>query len=466
MTTANHRRDKVPPHSIEAEQAVLGAILLEPKAMLAARPLLQPHFFFKSDHAKFYQAMLRLHDSRTGIDTVTIKRALLELGAEDVANNPDLFTTLGGQVPSIANCQHYAAIVRDLAVRRETIITCSELLINAYADETDTTELLAGAQSRLIKLSRGANSKDPVAMSHLMNRIMDQVVNPETVPPALSTGFEGLDNMCSGGLRPGLIIVGGRPSSGKSALAQNLVRNWAKAGVRVLMFSLEVEDAQVARNVLCSTSAVSTQPMLDGKLTKEQTQSVRAAMTELCVDHVMVDDGWNLTPQKLRAVLQWQSLKQKVDVVIVDYLQLMHGDGRYRAGERVAEISEISRELKIISREENICVVALSQLNRQQDKDKERPPRLSDLRDSGSIEQDADMVILLHPKKDEVETDSACVPTNLIFAKQRNGPNCTVKMKFHKKTLRFLRWNDWASADERADMTQVSGSAAEGDDEC
>ena len=431
MSRADETR--VPPHDEEAEQAVIGSIILEPKAILAALPLLEPRHFYRADHQKIYAACTFLHQKKVQIDVLTMKKTLRDFGSPEIAANADMFTTLCGQVPSVSNCGHYAKIVRDLAIHRETISVCSEMLVKACDAAVEPDELLREAQGKLLSLSRGSLHKDPVTMKALVDRITEQILNPQKLEPAISTGFEGLDQIFGGGVRPGeLTVIGGRPSSGKSTAAKNMFAHWSIAGRGVMMFSLEDQEDIVARNVIGTTGRMSSLPLRDGKLTPEDMVKFREAASKLYVENAVVHDSTSLTPAKMQNLIQWQSMKRKVEIVIVDYLQLMESDRRHK--ERVQDVTDISRSLKIIAREEKCSVIALSQLSRAAD---DVRPRLSHLRESGAIEQDADAVILLWRKSKE-DSDDEYTPTDWLIEKQRNGPTCSVQMMFHKKTLTFL----------------------------
>ena len=434
----NETAERIPPHSIEAEQAVLGSVLLEPKAILAVLPVLEPKHFYRADHQRIFMAFLRLHSEQKAIDVLTVKAALRDLDAHDIAGNVDLFTTLGAAVPSVSNCEHYAKIVRQHWLLRETIATCNDLLVDAFDAKHDPSEMLARAQTRILGVSRSARTSEPSTLKDLIGKIVGNAVNEVESSPGISTGLEDADRLLAGGPRQGeFLVIGGRPSSGKSASAANIIPRFALAELGTLVFSLEVPKDQLTRNILSCSADISTMALRTGKLTPDEWRNMRGAAEHLFCEHVQVDDEPRLTPSILRAKCQWFSLKRPLSVVIVDHLHLMDSD---RRGRRMDELAEISRSLKLIARELNVAMIVLAQLSRASEKE-ECAPRMSDLRECGSIEQDADVVMLLHNKS---QNDADPADVDFIIAKQRNGPCATLPYVFHKKCLRFepkARWN-------------------------
>jgi len=450
--------ERIPPHSQEAEAAVVGAILLEPKALLAVRGMLAASDFYRAEHSRLFSAYLALADERAAIDHISVKAQLRRAGAAELAANADLFLSLGNQVPSVANAEHYAKIVRDKSLLRQTIAVCTDALRDAYS-EIEPDELLKAAQGKLLTLQRGAQWHEAKGMRPLLDALQRSIDHKQPPAPAIPTGLVGIDQIMGGGVRAGhLIIIGGRPSTGKSTLAQNVFANWTTSGMPSLFFSLEVRDNDVARNVVACTARLSTLPLQEARLTEVEMAHYLRAAAQLYqrAEHNLVYDHSSLTPGELRNVIQQQALRQPVKAVIVDYLQLMDSDTKHR--ERIQSISEISRQLKIIAREENIALIALSQLSRAADQD-DRPPRLSHLRESGTIEQDADEVILIHAKRNKDELPGDYVDTDLIFAKQRSGPTTVARMVLHRNTLKFL--NETEARLERGELAAQIGDRYE-----
>jgi len=443
--------DRVPPHNLEAEVAVLGAILLEPKAILAALPILEPAHFYRADHQKIYAAFLKLHAEKTSLDVVTVKKALHELGADDIAGNADLFMTLGGAVPSVDNCRYYAQIVRDCWILRETIAAASDTLVRAYEQKEEPADVLRTAQSRMLGISRSAERREPQTLAALLGKVITEMMDGGKAEPAIPTGWPEVDGALGGGFRPGeFVIVGGRPSTGKSASIYNLCPRFLAQEAGTMIFSLEVNQEQLVRNILACASQVGTLGLRDGRLSKEEWDAIRRGAEKLYTDRCEIDEPFHLSPSELRSKAQWFALQKPLKVVVVDYLQLMDGDGgRGRNWTRLQELSEISRSLKLTAREIGVCVIALSQLNREITK-ADRPPRLSDLRECGSFEQDADTVILLHDRGDDADgAQPGMSRVDWIIAKQRNGPrDVTIPMLFKKKTLTFEPLSAYRAANE------------------
>lgn len=430
--------ERVPPHNHEAEVAVLGSIMLEPKAMSAVAPKLQPECFYRADHQKLYAAFASLFTKNQPIDVLSVREELRGMGENDIAGNTDLFVTLSGAVPSVANAEYYAEVVRQKYLLRSLISVCNESLVEAYDETHETSDILGRAEERIFSVATHYEASRPVEIKEIVQEVVDTIMNHPERLLGLKTEFADLDHWTGGLHRGEFIVIGGRPSTGKTTLCINLIeRIGIRQGQGILMFSLEMPRQQIAQNLLCCNARMDSTPLRTGQLDKSQWSKIREAASNLYDAPVFIDDSSGSTVSDIRAKCRRMFAQHDVKLVIIDYLQLMAGERRGRDNSRLQEITDISRGLKGLAKEMDVPVIALSQLSRAAEGDRNPEPRLSHLRESGAIEQDADLVLLLHrPNPDEDNPGSQDV-TNLIIAKQRNGPTETVKMVFRKNELRF-----------------------------
>jgi replicative DNA helicase len=430
--------ERVPPHNHEAEVAVLGAIVLEPKAMSAVAAKLQPECFYRADHQKLYASFANLFAKNQPIDVVSVREELKRMGEDDIAGNADLFMTLGGAVPSIANAEYYAEVVRKKYLLRTLISACNESLVEAYDESQETNDILGRAEERIFNVATHYEASRPIEVKEIVQEVVDTIMNHPERLLGIKTEFADLDHWAGGLHRGEFVVIGGRPSTGKTTLAINMIE---RIGVRqeqgILMFSLEMARQQIAQNLLCCNARMDSTPLRTGQLDKSQWGKIREAASNLYDAPVFIDDSSGLTISDIRAKCRRMFAQHDIKLIVVDYLQLMSGERRGRDSGRLQEITDISRGLKGLAKELDVPVIALSQLSRAAEGDKNPEPRLSHLRESGAIEQDADLVLLLHrPNPDDEDPGSRNV-TNLIIAKQRNGPTETVKLTFRKNELRF-----------------------------
>ena len=437
--------ERVPPHSQEAEIAVLGAVMLEPKAMSSVATVLQHECFYRAEHQKLYEAFSNLFAKNQPIDVLSVKEELRKMGAADIAGNADLFMTLGGAVPSIANAEYYANIVREKFLLRSLISACSESLAEAYDDTSDADEILDRAETRVFNVATRYEASHPVELKEIVQSVVDTItLHPDRLL-GVPTGYDDLTRLTGGLHRGEFIVIGGRPSSGKTTFALNLIeRIGVRQGLGVLMFSLEMAREQITQNLLCCHAGIDSTPLRTGKLDKSQWGKIRDAASVLYDSPVFIDDSAAMTCSELRAKCRRMLAQhENVRLVVIDYLQLMSGERRGRDTSRLQEITDISRGLKGLAKELGVPVIALSQLSRAAVGDKNERPKLSHLRESGAIEQDADVVMLLY-RDDTPESEEADV-TELIVAKQRNGPTDTIKLTFRRNQMRFESWSPYAA---------------------
>jgi replicative DNA helicase len=428
--------ERVPPHSQEAEVAVLGAILLEPKAMGSVAAGLQPDYFYRPAHQILYRAFANLFNRNEPIDVVSIREELRRMGESDVAGNADLFITLSGAVPSAANAEYYAKIVQQKHLLRELITACNESLVDAYDEVLSSGEILDAAENRVFQVATNFESSRPEELREVIMTVLRELQDNPDGLLGLHTLFADLDHLTHGLHAGEFVVIGGRPSTGKTTLSLNLIeRIGIRQGQGVLMFSLEMPKEQIARNLLCCHVAMDADALRTGKLDRSQWDLVRQGASDLNDSPILIDDASTLTPAQLRSKCRRVFARHEIKMILIDYLQLMSADTGRRNESRQQEITEISRSLKALAKEMRVPVVALSQLSRAATSERSERPRLSHLRESGAIEQDADLVLLLH-RNEDAPPEEANV-TEVIIAKQRNGPTDTVKLTFRKERLRF-----------------------------
>lgn len=429
---------KTPPHNLEAEQSVLGAILLEESNIARAEEILSPDDFYSTAHAKIFETMLALHDERKPIDSVTLVNLLKNRGILEEVGGPGYIANLVAQVPLYTNYEEYCKIVQEKATIRALIDTATEILNESYGQYDDVEAVIESAEQGIFRVSQGKKRGDFVSIADTLGETMTQIEKIEKNKgklTGLSTGFEELNYYTSGLQKSDLIFVAARPSMGKTAFALNLAQNAAlKENASVAIFSLEMSRAQLVQRMLCAESLVDSNKIRKGELDAEDWDSISMGYTRLFSAGIYIDDTPGVTLSEVRSKCRRMKSEKGLDLILIDYLQLMSGRGK--AENRQNEISEISRGLKGLAREMDCPLICLSQLSRAPDSRPDHHPVLADLRESGSIEQDADVVMFLyreHYYNKKAEPHIA----ELDIAKQRNGPTGRMKLAWLPEYTKF-----------------------------
>ena len=433
------------PHNAEAERSVLGSILLDNFALAGVQSLLDhAEYFFFAPHREIYAAMLALDTRQLPIDLTLLNEELERAGAVEKAGGPGYLVRLVEECPTAVNAEYYAGIVRDHFIQRKLIEATRETLEECYHPGSVVDDLLDKAEQRIFEINEKRATSDVATMQEILKecfKTIDAAQGASKVT-GLSTGFADLDDKTCG-LQPcELIIVAARPSMGKTSFSMNIAEYVAVEQRKgVMVFSLEVSRNQLVQNLLCSRARVNAHNLRRGQLDKESYQALSLVAGDLMDAPLFIDDSPGLNLLKLRAAARRMKRRHDIQLIVIDYLQLLNGPpsvGRGGDASRQQEISSISRGLKALARELRVPVVALSQLNRETDKREDHKPRLADLRESGALEQDADVVMMLYreeyyfPDRAEVKGQA-----EVILAKQRNGPVGSVDLVFVKEWTRF-----------------------------
>ena len=438
--------DRVPPHNREAEQSVIGAIFLEPQALITASEILLADDFYLNAHKKIFETMLRLSDQGKAIDVVTVTEELsAKKEIEDVGGLSYLLE-LANAVPTAANVAHYAKIVEEKALLRRLIRVATKIVEDGYTREDEVEALLGEAEKKMMEVANRKNAGD---FKHVKDVLVETFDNIEQLQSqkgevtGIPTGFRDLDNITAGFQRNDLIIVAARPSVGKTAFALNVAQSVAvQARENVAIFSLEMGAEQLVMRMLCAEGNIDAQVLRTGALTTEDWGKLTMAMGSLSNSGIFIDDTPGVRINEIRAKCRRLAQENGLGMILIDYLQLIQGSGK--PGEnRQQEVSEISRSLKGLARELKVPVIALSQLSRGVEQRQDKRPMMSDLRESGSIEQDADIVAFLY-RDDYYDKESESKNMiEIIIAKQRNGPTGTVTLAFKKEFNKFINI-DWS----------------------
>lgn len=429
--------DKLPPQSIENERTVLGAMLIEAGAVNEVVELLHENDFYGDVHRKIYRAVLTLYDTRQPVDSLTVSEQLRRQGDLEDVGGAAYVTELSREVPTAANAQAYAKIVREKAVMRALITSCTDVVRRAFDETEEPDKLLDSAEQVIFEIAERRLTEQFMPLGELvmssMERIEDIIKNKGGIT-GLPTGYRELDVLLSGLQKSELIILAAQTSIGKTSFALNIAENVAFKGHSVGVFSLEMSRDQIVQRLLCSHGKVNLHGVRSGMIRGEILQQLVPAAAELSEAPIFIDDSPTITVLEMRAKARRLAATKGLDLVIIDYLQLVRS--RVRSESRQQEVSEISRSLKAMARELQVPVIALSQLSRQIERRESSQPRLSDLRESGSIEQDAHVVIFLTRERDMEHTDGT-ESAHAIVAKQRNGPLGPVSLVFRKEFTRF-----------------------------
>lgn len=429
------------PASPEAERALLGAVLLNPESIHAVNEYLQPEAFHREAHGRLFRLMCEMMERGTPCETLAVVDRILQTGEAESYGGVAYVSSLPEHVPSTENVEYYAEIIRDKAIRRK-LLAASQEIAEVAAHEANLEEVLDHAERKVFEASQGQIRKDWLGMSEIIDvefrRIQDLAERRQAVT-GITTGFVDLDRILSGWQRSDLIILAARPAMGKTALALNLLRHAAvEGGVAVGMFSLEMPRGQLVTRMLCAEARVDAGKVRSGFLSRQDDWPRLVEAAEVLYHKpIFIDDTPALTVTQVRSkTRRLKSEHPDLGLVVVDYLQLMQGSGGPRESREQA-ISSISRGLKGLAKELDVPVIALSQLNRGVEARNDKRPQLSDLRESGAIEQDADIILFIY-RDEYYNKDSADVGVaEVIVAKQRNGATGTVKLAFQGQLLRF-----------------------------
>ena len=441
--------ERVPPQNIEAEQSVLGAMLIDKEAIAKATEILSAEDFYREAHRVIFSAMLEIYNKNEAVDMITVTDILRRDNKLEDVGGIAYITSLANVVLTAANVKYHAEIVAEKSVLRQLVKVSTEIAAMGYEANDEVGVLLDTAESRILEISNRKKRADFTPISAVL---MDSVQNIEKLLnnkgglTGIPTGFNDLDKLTSGLHPSDFIILAARPSMGKTALALNIVQNVAlRAHKRVggdprsvAFFSLEMSKEQLVNRMLCAEANIDSQRLRIGEMKEDDWTHLWDACDVMSKAKIYIDDTAGITVMDMRSRARRLKAEHGLDLIVVDYLQLMQGSGkRNTSGDRQQEVSEISRSLKALARELDVPVLALSQLSRGVEARQVNRPMLSDLRESGSLEQDADIVAFLY-REDYYNPETENKHTELIIAKHRNGPVDTVNLFFHKQFTKFV----------------------------
>ena len=436
---AENGHHKIPPQNIEAEQSIIGGVLIENSALNRVMEILTEEDFYRDSHRRIFQALVELSERNEPADLITLTNKLKSGKLLDDVGGSSYLTSLIDQVPTAANIEYYARIVREKSTLRKLIAVATQLITRSYGDSGDLEAFLDEAEQEIFKISEHKIKPSFYPMKDMVKesfKTIERLFERKELITGVASGFKDLDRMTAGFQNSDLIIVAGRPSMGKTALSLDIARHASlEAEIPVIVFSLEMSKEQLALRMLCSEAMVAGQKLRTGFLVESDWPKLTLAAGNLSDAPIFVDDTAAISVLELRAKARRLKAEHHLGLIIIDYLQLMKGRGRVERREQ--EISEISRSLKALAKELAIPVIAISQLSRRTEERPRQRPQLADLRESGAIEQDADVILFVY--REEVYRED---PTNegvadIIVGKQRNGPTGTVSLSFLKEFTTF-----------------------------
>lgn len=433
---------KIPPQNLDAEMSLLGAILIDEEVLADVGDKLAAADFYDKRHAVVFGAMLRLFERHKPVDLLTLSDELRKKEELDIVGGSAYLSELTNHVPTASHASAYGELVSQNAIRRRLIKASAAIGELGFNEELNVSELLEHAEAGLFAVNDTHSQQDLVSLEHILNESFDRMEELHRDKGKLRgvrTGYRDLDNKTAGLQKSDLIIIAARPAMGKSTFAVNLAYNIASGQKQsVLVFSLEMSKEQLVDRMLADAAGVDAWNIRTGNLSDDDFSKISEAMGEMAEAPIFIDDTPGMSVGQMRTKARRQAHTQPLGLIIVDYLQLMQGSGKSYGDNRVQEVSEISRGLKLIARELNVPVIAISQLSRSVESRNPQIPQLADLRESGSIEQDADIVMFLY-REDyyNPDTDRQHI-TDLILAKHRNGPTGKIELYFHPERLRFM----------------------------
>ena len=430
---------RIPPHSLEAEQSVLGSMILDHEAVIVASEILRPEDFYRPDHEQIYAAIIELYTSGNPIDLITIQDKLVQKGVLEQVGGLGYIAELARSVPTSAHIKQYAKIVEEKATLRRLIKASNEIAAKSYEGEEPIDSIMSFAEKQVFDILQNKSTEDFTGIDEIVITSIDKIEEAHQSKGGITgieTGFIDLDQRTAGLQPSDLVLVAARPSMGKTAFALNIIQT---AGIKnkqsVAVFSLEMSKDQLVSRMLCAEAMVDSQKARTGMLEKEDWDRLARSIPNIADSRIFIDDTAGINVMEMRAKCRRLKMEKGLDLIMIDYLQLMSGSGK--GDSRQQEISDISRSLKALAREMNAPVIALSQLSRACETRTDHRPMLSDLRESGAIEQDADVVMFLY--RDEYyhpDTDKKNVG-EVIIAKQRNGPTGTVELVWLGQYTKF-----------------------------
>lgn len=431
---------RVPPQNIDAEMSVLGAMLIKKEAITQAQELLKADDFYREAHRLVYESMLELAADSEPVDLVTLAEALRKKELLEKIGGISFLTQLANYTPTAANLVYHAKIVKEKSELRHLIDAATEIASNAYEATDDVTDIMDDAEKKILAV---AGSQATGGFEPIKDIVINAIDHVETIYEnkggltGIDTGFTDLNNMTSGLQKSDLVLVAARPSMGKTAFTLNIATFAAMHGHTVAFFSLEMSKEQLVQRMLCSEGGIDSQRLRTGTLGDEDWSNLIATADKVSKAKLFIDDTAGIGVMELRSKARRLKAEHGLDLIVIDYLQLMQGRSKGGDNSRQQEVSEISRSLKALARELDVPVVALSQLSRSVESRTVKKPMLSDLRESGSLEQDADIVMFLY-REDyyDQETQKKNI-TEVIIAKHRNGPIGTVELFFQKEFTKF-----------------------------
>ncbi|MDR3831547.1 MULTISPECIES: replicative DNA helicase [Phascolarctobacterium] len=443
-------QDRVPPQNIEAEQSVLGAMLIEKEAIPKVMEILRDTDFYREAHRVIFNAMLELYNKNEAVDMITVTEILKRDNKLEDVGGIAYVTSLANTVPTAANVTYHASIIEEKSILRQLVSVSTQIASMGYEANDDVKNIIDSAESKILEISNRKKTADFTPINEIVLdsfKSIEALMGNKNGLTGLPTGFEDLDNLTSGLHGSDFIILAARPSMGKTAFALNVVQNVAIRAAKkvggapktVAFFSLEMSKEQLVQRMLCAEANIDSQRLRIGELRDEDWAMLINTADTLSSANIYIDDTAGITAMDMRSRARRLKAEHGLDLIVVDYLQLMQGSGKKNnSGDRQQEVSEISRSLKALARELDVPVIALSQLSRSVEARQVKRPMLSDLRESGSLEQDADIVAFLY-REDyyNPETENKNI-TELIIAKHRNGPVDTVNLFFHKQYTKFV----------------------------
>ena len=432
---------KVPPHDVEAEQAVLGSMLTDKDAVISAIEVLKEDDFYRTDNKSIYEAILNLYNRAEPIDIITVKAELESLGKFEQVGGLEYLASLPDKVPTTANAMKYIKIVEEKSTLRNLIKTANEIIELGYDPTEDVSDIMEGAEKKIFNIMQNNDKKSYSPIKDILVDSftqLEELYNRKQHITGVPSGFTELDYKTAGFHGSDLVLIAARPAMGKSAFALNIATNAAVRGnVPVVIFSLEMSKEQMVNRILCSEAMVDSNKVRTGKLEEDDWTKLAGSIGPLSDAEIYIDDTPGISVMEIRAKCRKLKLEKNIGMVVIDYLQLVQGSNK-RNGSREQEISEISRSLKILAKELNVPVIALSQLSRAVEQRPDHRPMLSDLRESGAIEQDADIVMFLYRddyyNKDSEKKDIA----EVIIAKHRGGSLGTIELLWLGSYTKFV----------------------------